>query len=181
MRRRRPALLLAAASLALLGATAPQSSDIEYQCQADENARGTSRAFPLDDAPYAVSGRVRVDRKADQSSAAFVASATAQIFSRDGRNGVYLILGGDSQFLGETVTATLVHIRDGRQRDQYEFGLFRVGVPLRFSLSLDENGRAEARLGTRTARLRADPLDRAIAVLSCALGSFTFSEVRLGQ
>ncbi|MDF7774224.1 hypothetical protein P1X14_03095 [Sphingomonas sp. AOB5] len=170
-------MFLAAAAALLLTGAAPQSAPAnDFACRADFKTNGPHRATPLTGPPYAVTGRLKVERKEEQGSH-YAASAYVQIMSYDGRDGVYLIVSGQKEFLGGTVEAELVSLRGGKRHDYYQIGVFKTGVPTSFSLSLDEKGLATARFGSRTVKLRSAPLPRAAAVMGCSLGSFTFSEL----
>lgn len=180
MHMRRPVALLAAATTPLLlGAASPQQAVPDFTCVADDQDGGPHNAHAIAGPPYTVSGRLKMHRQAHDASI-HISSANAQIVSNDNRAGVYLIVAGEKEFLGETVIATLVQLRDGKRRDEYEIGAFKATATLRFTLSLDEKGVAAAQVGTRKVKLRADPVADAKAVFGCSLGTFTFSAVTLG-
>lgn len=165
---------------AALTAAAPQSAEVpaSIACDAtvptdDSGARG----YLLPGPAYAVSGRLKLERKADYDGQ-WMASGNVQLVSADGRQGAYLIVGGSTEFLGDVVQATLVVLRDGKRHREYEIGVFKSEANLRFTLAVDADGGVKASVGTRSASAKTDFQGQRVAVaFGCHRGAASFSGI----
>lgn len=171
------ATFVVAAALAA-AAPAPQGIPASFVCDRttpDSAERG--RSFPMSGPDYRVSGRMRLDRKADHDGY-WMASGNVRFFSADGQQGVYLIVGGSSESLSDILRVQLVIRRDGKRHREYEVGLFKTGSNLRFALEVDATGAVKGSVGTRSVTAKADFQGQAVRLqFGCHRGSVSFSGI----
>lgn len=165
---------------AVLSAAAPQSTaaPASLACDATDPSRDDgARGYLLPGPAYRVSGRLKLERKADHDGR-WMASGNVQLMSADGRQGAYLIVGGSTEFLGEMVQATLVILRDGKRHREYEIGVFKTDANLRFTLEVDANGVVKGSVGTRGATAKTDfQGQRVVVAFGCHRGAVAFSGI----
>ncbi len=168
---------VAAAALAA-AAPAPEGVPASFVCDRttpDSAERG--RSFPMSGPDYRVSGRLRLDRKADHDDR-WMASGNVRFFSADGQQGVYLIVGGSSDFLSDVVRVQLVIRRDGKRHREYEVGIFKNGSNLRFALEVDAAGAVKGSVGTRSVTAKTDFQGQPVRLqFGCHRGAVSFSSI----
>lgn len=166
---------------AALVAAAPAFADPipeSFSCDATvpsgpDRARSAMLAGP----DYRVSGRLRLERKADHDRR-WMASGNAYLLSANAQQGAYLIVGGSSDFLSDVVQATLVVMRDGKRHRSYEVGIFKTDANLRFTLEVDADGTVRGMVGGRSVAAKTDFQGQRVRVgLGCHRGAVSFSAI----
>lgn len=166
---------------AVLTAAAPAFSDTipeSFSCDATVPSGGDrARSALLTGPDYRVSGRLKLERKADHDDR-WLASGNAYLLSANAQQGAYLIVGGSSDFLSDVVQATLVIMRDGKRHRSYEVGMFKTDANLRFTLEVDADGTVRGMVGGRSVAAKTDFQGQRVRVgLGCHRGAVSFSTI----
>jgi hypothetical protein len=174
----RATFLAAIAGLSVLVAAGEaKAQKLEYDC--DTTPEHYSELKLTQSGPaYAVTGSLSARRL--YRGKRFAPIGSVNLSAADGSWSVRISLIGYATESDKVVTGQLRIIRNGKAEEP-SLGVFEVGKPVHFALSLAADGKGSASLGGQTLPVAVQATGPVTASVVCSTGEFLFTDLDMGQ